>query len=69
MPPGRTTAAYNPADYDQYGNYIGGAPPPPPPDPTGGVMTPTPLEKGSVPTNEGIRKQVGKQLSGKKKMD
>jgi hypothetical protein len=29
--------------------------------------TPTPPETGSVPTNEGIRKQVGKQLAGKKK--
>jgi hypothetical protein len=33
MPAGRTTAAYNPADYDEFGNYIGpDAAPVPPPD-------------------------------------
>jgi hypothetical protein len=35
MPAGRTTAAYNPADYDEFGNYIGGAPAPAPPPPDG----------------------------------
>jgi hypothetical protein len=41
MPAGRTTAAYNPADYDEFGNYIGGAPapaPPPPAQDTGGAL-------------------------------